>query len=192
MKKNLSFLEDEKKLIMELWSNPELIEINKIESFARRTLSGFEKGGTLAFFGNGGSASEANHLAAEFVGKCVIDHSPLRAVSFASNDSILTSIMNDYGSDEVFSRQALALLDDKSIAVGLSTSGSSLNVLKGLEAAKSLGAFTALWTSSKMKEQLGFVDEVWKVDSTSTPRIQEVHLIWGHLVAETIEHLISP
>jgi D-sedoheptulose 7-phosphate isomerase len=185
------FLEQERDYIVELWSNPKLMEISRIEAFARKILNGLETGGILAFFGNGGSAAEANHLAAEFVGKCVIDHLPLRAMSFASNNSILTAIANDYGTSETFARQSLALLNENSIAVGLSTSGTSTNVLKGLKAAKSRGAYTVLWTSSKVTEESEFIDEVWRVDSRSTPRIQEVHLLWGHLVAETIEHLIS-
>jgi D-sedoheptulose 7-phosphate isomerase len=184
-------LEKEKEAIMGLWHSPKLVEVRKIETLSRRILSSFEKGGSLAFFGNGGSAAEANHLAAEFVGKCVINHVPLPAVSFSANTSILTAIANDYGENEVFARQVLAHLGKDSIVVGLSTSGSSKNVLHGLQAAKTLGVYTVLWTSARLRNDLAFVDEIWKVESESTPRIQEVHLLWGHLLAETVEQIIA-
>lgn len=190
MKEVLNFLEQEKKAIHQLWLSSNLINPEKIEGLARKILNCLDADGILAFMGNGGSAAEANHLAAEFVGRCVLDHPPLRAISLADNNSILTAIINDYGADEVFARQVRSIINKSSVVVALSTSGTSPNVIKGLREAKSLGAYTVLWTSSKLKENFSFVDEIWKVESDSTPRAQEVHLLWGHLIAETLEHII--
>ena len=190
MSKGRDFLLQESKKIVELWSKAETLELDAIEKLAERVKSTFQSNGILAFAGNGGSAAEANHLAAEFIGRCVVDHRPLRAISLSENNSILTALVNDYGADQLFARQVEALLNPESILIGLSTSGTSPNVLAGLAKAKQLGAYTIMWTGAKQKENLSYVDEIWRVPSLSTPRIQEVHLAWGHLLAEVIEQTL--
>lgn len=142
----------------------------------------------LFFMGNGGSAAEATHLAAEFVGKCVFDHEPWPAISLNDSISAITAISNDWSFDEVFVRQVKAYARPNSLFIGLTTSGKSKNVLLALQTAKSLGSKTALFTSESGRS-FGekFADVLLAVPSLSTPRIQEVHLFWGHLLAETLE-----
>jgi D-sedoheptulose 7-phosphate isomerase len=142
----------------------------------------------LFFMGNGGSAAEATHLAAEFVGKCVVDHEPWPAISLNDSISAITAISNDWSFDEVFARQVRAHAKPNSLFVGLTTSGRSKNVLSALQAAKLLGSKTALLTSENGRSfGVNFADVVLAVPSQSTPRIQEVHLFWGHLLAEILE-----
>lgn len=185
------YLSSTEKELHSIWSRRENLKLAEIEQLAERIQKCFSMGGVLAFMGNGGSAAEANHLAAEFVGKCVIDHPPLRAISLTSNDSILTAISNDYSKDEIFSRQVEAFLNSDSIIIGMSTSGKSTNVLKALNTASLLGAHTVLWTGKNESTMPSFIAETWNVTSSITPRIQEVHLFWGHLLAEIVEREIS-
>lgn len=182
-----NYLKNQVVEISKIWSKKDSFEIPRLKLLAKRVFDVFEKGGTLAFAGNGGSAAEANHLAAEFVGKCVLNHKALKSISLSTNTSVLTAIMNDYGADQVFSRQVEALLDSSSIFIGLSTSGKSPNILRGLKRAREIGAYTILWSGSALTEELEFVHEIWRVNSTYTPRIQEIHLVWGHLLAELVE-----
>ncbi len=149
--------------------------------------SSLEKGNKIAFVGNGGSATEATHIAAEFIGRCVVEHKPLAAISLTDSNAIITAIANDYGVEEIFSRQVTALLKEGDILVSLSTSGRSLNILKAIEQANSMGVHTILWMGDF--EHASEANEVWKVPSKSTPRIQEVHLLWGHVLAQAIEEV---
>jgi D-sedoheptulose 7-phosphate isomerase len=138
--------------------------------------------------GNGGSAAEATHLAAEFVGKCVVDHEPWPAISLNDSMSAITAISNDWSFDEIFARQVRAHAKPNSLFVGLTTSGKSKNVLEALKTANSLGSKTALLTSQQGAEySKEFVDIILAVPSIQTPRIQELHLFWGHLLAEVLE-----
>ena len=162
--------------IRNLWNDSDTFKVGEIISLAKRIKKCFDCGGTLAFAGNGGSAAEANHLAAEFVGRCVVDHIPMKSLSFSSNNSVITAIVNDYGAEKIFSRQAEAFLNSDSILIGLSTSGKSRNVLEGLKTAKDIGAHTVFWTSKLQTEKLNFIDEVWKVDSSITPQIGRAHV----------------
>ena len=143
----------------------------------------------IAFVGNGGSAAEAMHMAAEFTGKCVLEHQPLPALCLNESQSALTAIANDFGVDFMFSRQVQAHLQQGDLLIALSTSGKSKNILNALNAAKEMGAQAILWMGDFDNETTGI--EIWKVPSTSTPRIQEIHLVWGHIVAEAVEQLIQ-
>ena len=164
-------------------------DFNRILGLCIKIINSFESGGTLAFIGNGGSAAEANHLAAEFTGKCLLEHKPLKAISLCENTSSLTAIANDFGNEFIFSRQVEALLDSNSILIAMSTSGSSGNVLTAIKMARELGIYTVLWTGQKflLTSDTNVADEVWIAPTPSTPRIQEIHLMWGHLVAECVE-----
>jgi D-sedoheptulose 7-phosphate isomerase len=161
--------------------------LSNLEHLSSNLQSCLKSGKKIAFCGNGGSATEATHIAAEFIGKCVIEHEPLAAISLTDSNAILTAIANDYGIEEVFSRQVSALLEKGDILVSLSTSGKSLNILNAIDRANELGVHTVLWMGDF--ENVSSAKEVWKVPSKSTPRIQEVHLMWGHILAQVIEEV---
>lgn len=168
-----------------------LIQNSQIEEFSTLTnqcLQAISSGGRIFFMGNGGSAAEATHLAAEFVSKCCIDHDPWPAMALNDSISAITAIGNDYGFEEIFSRQVKAFANSQSVVIGLSTSGKSSNVLRGLRTARSMGAFTSLWTSQLCPDtSMTLVDNKLIAPTISTPRAQELHLLWGHTMAEIIE-----
>jgi D-sedoheptulose 7-phosphate isomerase len=170
-----------------LFQKNDSFPLSNLVSLSETLQSSLKSGKKIAFCGNGGSATEATHIAAEFVGKCVIEHEPLAAISLTDSIAILTAIANDYGVEEVYSRQVSALLNEGDILVSLSTSGKSLNVLKAIDRANALGVHTVLWMGDF--ENVSSAREVWKVPSKSTPRIQEVHLMWGHVLAQAIEEV---
>lgn len=172
-----------------LWADNVVIDAKKLENLARRVIKALDNGGTIAFAGNGGSASEANHLAAEFTGKCLVDHRPLRAISLAESSTSITAIGNDYGFHDIFVRPSEAYLNSNSIIVAMSTSGKSENILRLIDNGKSRGLYTVLWTGQAFENsgRSNSADEIWQVSSSVTSRIQEVHLLWGHLLAELVE-----
>ena len=145
----------------------------------------FSAGGTLLTFGNGGSAADAQHLAAEKVGRFRRDRRPLSAVALTVDSSAMTSIGNDYGFDDVFSRQVRALARAGDVVVGVSTSGTSPNVVAGLAAARAAGARTVLLTGAV--DRPGVADRCLAVPSTTTARIQEMHVFLLHLVSEIVD-----
>lgn len=151
--------------------------------------SAFVENKTLLIFGNGGSASEAIHIAAEFTGKCVYEHEPWPALALSESPSALTAIPNDFEFVDVFKRQVQAFKAQAGIAWGLTTSGKSQNVLSALEEAKRLGMTTVLFSSSRLGSdtEYPFVDFDMRAQSFSTPRIQEIHLIWAHIICEIAE-----
>ena len=135
--------------------------------------------------GNGGSAAEAMHLAAEFTGKCVIDHTPFPVMCLNESQSALTAIANDYGVEHMFSRQVEAHLREGDFLIALSTSGRSRNIINALEIAISNGVNSIIWMGDYDFDVFGI--DAWKVPSTQTPRIQEIHLAWGHILCEVLE-----
>jgi D-sedoheptulose 7-phosphate isomerase len=171
--------------IRDLHLNENSFNKTNIESLADDIQRVFKLGNKIAFVGNGGSAAEAMHLAAEFTGRCLIDHKPFAALCLNESQSALTAIANDYGIDQMFSRMVEAHLVQGDILIALTTSGRSKNILSAVEKAKEKGIRTIVW----MGDYDFSVPEVetWKVPSTVTPRIQEIHLAWGHLVAELVE-----
>ena len=168
--------------------NETSLDASRIGDLAKLIHETFESGHKIAFVGNGGSAAEAMHLAAEFTGKCVIEHKPLPALCLNESQSALTAIGNDYGIEFVFSRQVEAHLISGDLLIALSTSGKSKNILNALKSARDLGVHSILWMGD-FDIELKEVD-VWKVPDTSTPRIQEIHLVWGHILAECVEQLL--
>lgn len=163
-------------------------QIDEFSTLTNQCLNAITNGGRILFMGNGGSAAEATHIAAEFVSKCCINHEPWPAMALNDSISAITAISNDYGYEEIFSRQIKAFANGKSVVIGLSTSGKSKNILRGLETAKELGVFTSLWTSQQSsQESSAFVDTRLIAPTISTPRAQEIHLLWGHALAEIIE-----
>jgi D-sedoheptulose 7-phosphate isomerase len=164
-----------------------------IETVARVSeilVDAFEAGGKVLLFGNGGSAADAQHIAAEFVGRFAFDRPPLPALALSVNTSCVTAIGNDYGFDLVFSRQIEALGRAGDVAIGISTSGNSANVLRGLAAARKLGLHTVALTSESGGKLKGAVDYCLCAPSNETPRIQECHILMGHIIAELVEQTI--
>ena len=150
----------------------------------------FEVGNKLFFFGNGGSAADAQHLAAEFVNRYIMDRPPLPAIALTTDTSILTSISNDSSFNEVFAKQLRALGKEGDIAVGISTSGTSPNILKAFEVAKEMGMKTIALTGGDGGTLVKVADYSLIVPSSSTPRIQEVHILVGHILCELVEHYL--
>ena len=146
-----------------------------------------KEGRKIAFFGNGGSAADAQHLAAELVGKFAIDRPPLRALAFTTNTSVLTAIGNDFGFDEVFSRQVRAHIEEGDVVVAISTSGRSKNVINGVREARRLRAKSVALTGSSGHELAELCNYRVMVPSTNTQRIQECHILIGHTLCALVE-----
>ncbi|SRR5579864_987001 len=144
-------------------------------------------GRKVVFFGNGGSAADAQHLAAEFVGKFSKIRRPLRAIALTTNTSVLSAVGNDFGFDEIFSRQVAAHVDEGDIVVGISTSGRSKNVLNGVIEARRLGAKTVALTGGSGGDLVQSCDYHIMVPSTNTQRIQECHILIGHILCGLVE-----
>jgi D-sedoheptulose 7-phosphate isomerase len=159
----------------------------QIAAAAEAVHEGFRAGGKLLLFGNGGSAADAIHIAAEFVGRYLLERDPLPAIALMSNPSAVTAIGNDYGFDEVFARQVRALGVPGDVAVGLTTSGVSPNVVLGLLAARDAGLRTIALTGESPGPAGEAADVLISVPSRQTPRIQEGHMLAGHIVCEWVE-----
>ncbi|HWZ81716.1 MAG TPA: D-sedoheptulose 7-phosphate isomerase [Terriglobales bacterium] len=150
----------------------------------------FRKGNKPLLFGNGGSAADAQHIAAEFVGRFAFDRPALPALALSVNTSAVTAIGNDYGFDLLFARQIDALGRAGDVAVGISTSGNSPNVLQGISSAKILGLHTVALTGASGGKLKGVADLCLCAPSNETPRIQECHILIGHIIAELVEETI--
>jgi D-sedoheptulose 7-phosphate isomerase len=144
-------------------------------------------GNKILLFGNGGSAADAQHLAAEFVNRFMIERPPLPAISLSTDTSIITSIGNDYDFSEIFSKQIRAIGHAGDVAWGISTSGTSPNVIKALDIAKKMGLITIALTGRDGGDIARMVDYSLNVSSNSTPRIQEVHITVGHAICEMVD-----
>ena len=172
----------------------EFFRVNK-DTIARtvETIAhGLRNGHKVLFFGNGGSAADAQHLAAELVGRFGPNRSPLPAISLATDTSVLTAVGNDYGYDKVFARQIEALGQSGDIAIAISTSGNSPSVLAAIDVARSKGLFTIGFTGEtggKMKDR---VEVLFRVPSRETPRIQETHVMLGHILCELVDRELFP
>jgi len=165
---------------------------DRIAQAAQLIARALKEGRKVLLFGNGGSATDASHLAAEFVGRYHKDRAPLPAIALGSDPAAVTCIANDYGYDELFARQVKAHGQKGDIAIAISTSGNSPNVLKGVEAAKACGLTTIGWTGHKGGKLAGLVDHAFVVPSAVTARIQETHITLGHVLCELIEeHLFG-
>ncbi|WP_028580385.1 D-sedoheptulose-7-phosphate isomerase [Desulfogranum japonicum] len=155
----------------------------------------FEDGGKLLIFGNGGSAADAQHLAAEFVNRFLINRRPLPALALTTDTSILTAVGNDFSYDLIFVKQIQALAKPEDLALGISTSGTSVNVVKGLETAKDMGLRTVAFTGGTKRpggDLKALCDLTLNVPSDSTPHIQETHLWLEHIVCEIVEQEMFP
>lgn len=149
------------------------------------------QGGKLIFMGNGGSAADSQHLAAEFVVRYKAERAPLAAIALTVDTSILTAHSNDYSYDSVFTRQIQALAKPEDIIIGISTSGNSANVIDAIEAAKVIGCTTWAWTGSHGGQLNNIADHLIRIPSDETARIQEAHIFVGHWLCEEMDNRTS-
>ena len=166
-----------------------LADTSTIEQALALTAATVLSGRTVFFCGNGGSAADAQHLAAEFVGRFVRERDGLPAVALTTDTSILTAVGNDYGFDTVFSRQVKALARPGDLDIGLSTSGNSANVLAAFAAAQKAGAKTIAFTGHSGGKMKGIADCTIAVPADVTARIQEMHIMIGHILCEWIDEV---
>ncbi len=161
-----------------------------LEEAIRTLASVLGQGNKILLFGNGGSAADAQHIAAEFVNRYIMDRPPLPAIALTTDTSVLTAISNDFGYEEIFEKQIKALGNKGDAAVGISTSGSSPNVLRGLKMAGQRGLIPIGIggpTESPMKEVCRYYVPV---EGAATPRIQEVHITIGHAIVEVVDQIL--
>ena len=163
-------------------------QVEHIEKAARLIISTLKNGGKLLLFGNGGSAADSQHIAAELVGRFKKERRALAAIALTANTSILTALANDYGYDVVFSRQIEALAKEGDVVMGLSTSGSSKNMIGALNRARAIGAKTIGLTGAGGGTMKNFCDCLITVNSKDTARIQESHIMIGHIICELVEN----
>ena len=154
-------------------------------------ISAYRSGHKALFFGNGGSAADAQHLAAEFVGRYLRERRPMPAVALHGNSSAVTAIANDYGYEHVFSRPLEALAVAGDVAVGISTSGNSPSILEALRVARSLGVRTVGLTGGSGGKMREFAEILIAVPSSETPRIQECHILIGHALCDAVEQAVA-
>ena len=162
-------------------------EAGSLEAAARLLLEAFRAGRRVFFFGNGGSAADAQHLAAEFVNRFLRERPPLPALALTTDTSVLTSVANDRAYDEVFARQIEALAAEGDVAVALSTSGRSPSVVRAVEVARKLGLRVVVLTGARGEGLARAADVALVVPSEATPRVQEVHLLAGHVLCDLVE-----
>lgn len=167
-------------------------QINEIESMVNLIVRAYKAGGKVVLFGNGGSAADAQHIASELVGQFMLKRQAFPAIALTTNTSILTAVANDYGYETVFSRQIEALVTEKDIVIGISTSGNSPSVVEAIETAKAKGAKTVGLTGGNGGKLAQVADLALTVPSDVTPRIQEAHITIGHIVCELVEKKLAP
>jgi D-sedoheptulose 7-phosphate isomerase len=159
---------------------------------AQKLAAVFKAGGKLLLFGNGGSAADAQHLAAEFVNRFQVERPPLAALALTTDTSILTAVGNDYDFQQIFAKQVRALGRAGDLALGISTSGNSPNVVEGLQAARALGLSTLALSGRDGGPVAAAADLALVVPSRNTPRIQEVHITIGHVLCDLVDFILYP
>jgi D-sedoheptulose 7-phosphate isomerase len=163
-----------------------------IDNVAHTCTTAFSNGNKVLFCGNGGSAADAQHLAAEFSGRFYYDRPPLPSEALHVNTSYLTAVANDYSFDEVYSRIIQGTGNEGDVLIALSTSGNSSNVIKAIETAKRKGMITVALTGKSGGKIKGIADFLINVPSDDTPRIQESHIMIGHIICEQVERALFP
>ena len=158
-----------------------------IEAMAERCKAALASGNKILFCGNGGSAADSQHLAAELVGRFQKERRSLASIALTTDTSILTAVGNDYGYDEVFARQVDGLGRSGDILIGISTSGNSKNVVKAVESARNIGMHTFAFTGEGGGKMAELCDLTFAVPSKVTARIQEMHILAGHILCELVE-----
>ncbi len=175
-------LEQSSKIIADLYNLS-----NEINKTANLIVSALTKNKKIIIIGNGGSAADAQHIAAEFLGRYKIKRKSIPAIALTSNSSTTTAIANDYDFSDVFSRQCESLVSKGDVVIGISTSGNSQNVIKGLKISKKNGGLTIGLLGNKGGKIKNIVDMSLVVNATSVPRIQEAHRVIYHIICEIVE-----
>jgi D-sedoheptulose 7-phosphate isomerase len=170
--------------------NEELLQI--VATIAAETAKALEAGRRIYFCGNGGSAADAQHLAAEFSGRFYADRKALPAEALHCNTSYLTAVANDYSYDVVYSRLVEGICQKGDVLFGLSTSGNSANIVKAFESAKAMDVITVGFTGLSGGVMKGLSDYLVNIPSTDTPRIQESHIMIGHIICQLVEEKVFP
>ncbi len=165
--------------------------IRQIEQIAKRIVKTYNKGQKVFIFGNGGSAADSQHIAAELVGRFKKERRAFSALALTTNTSIITALANDYNYDIIFERQIEALAKKNDLAIGISTSGKAKNVIFGLKKAKDLGLYCVALTGKGGSNLKAISDICVLVPSRNTARIQEVHITIGHIICELVEEMLS-
>lgn len=165
--------------------------IGGIAQFAEKSAGALRAGGKIVFFGNGGSAADALHLSAELVVRLRSERPGLASLALTTNPSVLTAAANDYGFEQVFARQIESLVTPKDALVALSTSGTSANIVRGVEAGRQRGAYLVAFTGETGGALAGKVDLLLNVPSRDPQRIQEAHITIGHIACSLIEQLVA-
>jgi D-sedoheptulose 7-phosphate isomerase len=165
--------------------------VARIGEFAEKSAAALREGGKIVFFGNGGSAADALHLAAELVVRLRTDRRGLAALALTTNPSVLTAAGNDYGFEHVFSRQIESLVTPQDILVALSTSGASPNIVRAVHAGRTRGAYLVAFTGETGGALAGEVDLLLNVPSQDPQRIQEAHITMGHIACSLIEQMAT-
>ncbi len=186
IKKIIIELEEHNRVIEKILSN----QTEKINEIAQLIINCYKNGNKVILFGNGGSAADAQHIAAELVGQYKLKRKSLPAIALTTNTSILTSIANDYGFDKIFERQIESMVEKGDMAIGISTSGNSENIIKGILKAKERGAKTIAFTGKSGGKLKDIADILLNIPSDNTPRIQEVHITIGHIICGIVENQI--
>ncbi|MBE6343434.1 MAG: D-sedoheptulose 7-phosphate isomerase [Lentimicrobiaceae bacterium] len=166
--------------------------INRIKSAAQSCVESLQEGGKVHFCGNGGSAADAQHLAAELSGRFYYDRKPLNAEALHVNTSYLTAVANDYSFNMIYSRMIEASAKQGDVLVAISTSGNSENIVKAIETAKQKKMLVVGMTGETGGKMATLCDILINVPSSCTPRIQEAHIMIGHIICEIIESTIFP
>jgi D-sedoheptulose 7-phosphate isomerase len=165
--------------------------IGRITQFSEKSAAAIRAGGKLVFFGNGGSAADALHLAAELVVRLRAERKGLAALALTTNPSVLTAAGNDYGFEHIFSRQIESLVAPQDVLVALSTSGNSPNMIRGIEAGRARGVYLVAFTGETGGTLAGKVNLLLNVPSRDPQRIQEAHITIGHIACSLIEQLAA-
>ena len=160
---------------------------DKIIEVVQLIAQAFRDGKKVVLFGNGGSATDASHIAAEFVNRFLMERPPLPAIALNTDTAVLTSISNDYSYEQVFSKQLAALGHEGDVVIGISTSGNSPNVIKALEVAKKNGMKTVVLTGGSGGRLASMADYTFIVRTKHTPRIQETHITLGHTICQLVD-----
>ncbi len=164
----------------------------KIMQAADRMAQCLISGHKILLFGNGGSAADAQHIAAEFINRFRIERPPLAAIALTTDTSVITSIGNDYHFDEIFDKQIRALGKKDDTAIGISTSGNSPNVVKAMKTAKEMNLHTMAFSGAGGGNMAAYADMLFAVESGVTARIQESHITLGHILCELTERILFP
>ncbi|MFH1407179.1 MAG: D-sedoheptulose 7-phosphate isomerase [Candidatus Omnitrophota bacterium] len=160
---------------------------DKIELAAKAIISCYRRGNKVLLFGNGGSAADSQHIAAELLGRFRLDRKPLPAIALNVNTSVLTALANDFGYDETFARQLEGIGKPGDIAIGISTSGNSPNVVKALKKARAMKLVAVAFSGGNGGKLKDAADICLTVPSKNTPRVQETHILLGHIICELVE-----